>query len=82
MTTAKIELPKEQQVQTRRLMRATLEESEKRLEPIARQLEYEYASAARSLREGIEGDGNAAAAQDCSQPAQVSGDDKSDRKPA
>lgn len=52
------ELPKEQQDQTRRLMRAAFkltsaEEGEKRLEQIARQLEYDYASAARSLREGI-----------------------------
>lgn len=52
------ELPKEQQEQTRRLMRAAFklssaEEGEKRLEQIARQLEYDYASAARSLREGI-----------------------------
>ena len=53
------ELPKEQQEQTRRLMRATFkltsaEEGEKRLEQIARQLEYDYASAARSLREGMQ----------------------------
>jgi transposase-like protein len=52
------ELPKEQQDQTRRLMRAAFklssaEEGEKRLEQIARQLEYDYVSAARSLREGI-----------------------------
>jgi transposase-like protein len=52
------ELPKEQQDQTRRLMRAAFklssaEEGEKRLEQIARQLEYDYTSAARSLREGI-----------------------------
>jgi putative transposase len=52
------ELPKEQQDQPRRLMRAAFklssaEEGEKRLEQIARQLEYDYASAARSLREGI-----------------------------
>ncbi len=52
------ELPKEQQEQTRRLMHATFklssaEEGEKRLEQIARQLEYDYASAARSLREGM-----------------------------
>ena len=52
------ELPKEQQDQTRRLMRAAFklsnaDEGEKRLEQIARQLEYDYASAARSLREGI-----------------------------
>jgi len=53
------ELPKEQQEQTRRLMRAAFklssaEEGEKRLEQIARQLEYDYASAARSLREGTQ----------------------------
>ena len=53
------ELPKEQQEQTRRLMRATFkltsaEEGEKRLEQIARQLEYDYAAAARSLREGMQ----------------------------
>jgi putative transposase len=53
------ELPKEQQDQTRRLMRAAFklssaEEGEKRLEQIARQLEYDYTSAARSLREGIQ----------------------------
>jgi len=52
------ELPKEQQDQTRRLMRAAFklssaEEGEKRLEQIARQLEHDYASAARSLREGM-----------------------------
>jgi putative transposase len=52
------ELPKEQQEQTRQLMRAAFklssaEEGEKRLEQIARQLEYDYASAARSLREGM-----------------------------
>lgn len=52
------ELPKEQQEQTRRLMRAAFklssaEEGEKRLAQIARQLEYDYASAARSLREGM-----------------------------
>jgi len=52
------ELPKEQREQTRRLMRAAFklssaEEGEKRLEQIARQLEYDHASAARSLREGI-----------------------------
>jgi len=52
------ELPKEQQEQTRRLMRAAFmlssaEEGEKRLERIARQLEYDYTSAARSLREGM-----------------------------
>jgi len=52
------ELPKEQQEQTRRLMRAAFklssaEDGEKRLEQIARQLEHDYASAARSLREGI-----------------------------
>lgn len=52
------ELPKEQQEQTRRLMRAAFklssaEEGERRLEQIARQLEYDYASAARSLREGM-----------------------------
>jgi len=52
------ELPKEQQEQTRRLMRAAFklssaEEGEKRLEQIARQLEYDYSSAARSLREAM-----------------------------
>jgi len=52
------ELPKEQQEQTRKLMRAafkapTAEEGEKRLEQIARQLEHDRSSAARSLREGI-----------------------------
>lgn len=51
------ELPKEHQEQTRRLMRAAFklssaEEGEKRLEQMARQLERDYASAARSLREG------------------------------
>jgi hypothetical protein len=56
------ELPKEQQSQTRNLMRAawkvkTAEEGEKRLEQIARQLEYDHESAARSLREA---DGSAA----------------------
>ena len=52
------ELPKEQQDPTRRLMRAAFrvshaEEGEKRLERIARQLEYDHSSAARSLREGM-----------------------------
>jgi transposase-like protein len=52
------ELPKEHQEQTRRLMRAAFklssaEEGEKRLEQMARQLERDYASAARSLREGL-----------------------------
>jgi transposase-like protein len=52
------ELPKEQQDQTRKLMRAAFrlsaaEEGEKRLEQIARQLEHDYSSAARSLREGM-----------------------------
>ena len=52
------ELPKEQQQQTRNLMRAawkvnTAEEGEKRLEQLARYLEHDYESAARSLREGI-----------------------------
>jgi putative transposase len=52
------ELPKQQQDQTRKLMRAafrlsTAEEGEKRLEQIARQLEHDYSSAARSLREGM-----------------------------
>jgi hypothetical protein len=52
------ELPKQQQEQTRRLMRAaselsSAEEGEKRLEQIARQPEYDCASAARGLREGI-----------------------------
>jgi putative transposase len=52
------ELPKQQQDQTRKLMRAafrlsTAEEGEKRLEQIARQLEHDYSSASRSLREGM-----------------------------
>jgi len=52
------ELPKQQHGQTRNLMRAawkvkTAEEGEKRLEQLARFLEREYESAARSLREGI-----------------------------
>jgi transposase-like protein len=52
------ELPKEQQEQTRKLMRAafkaaTAEEGEKRLEQIARLLEHDHSSAARSLREGV-----------------------------
>ena len=52
------ELPKEHQDQTRKLMRAafrlsTAAEGEKRLEQIARQLEHDYSSAARSLREGM-----------------------------
>ena len=52
------ELPKEQQGQTRNLLRAawkvkTAEEGEKRLEQLARFLEREYESAARSLREGM-----------------------------
>jgi transposase-like protein len=53
------ELPREQQDQTRNLMRAawkvkTSEEGEKRLEQIARLLEQDHESAARSLREGME----------------------------
>ncbi len=52
------ELPKEQQSQTRNLMRAawkvkTAEEGEKRIEQIARLLEHDHESAARSLREGM-----------------------------
>ena len=52
------ELPKEQQGQTLNLMRAawkvkTAEEGEKRLEQLARFLERDYESAARSLREGL-----------------------------
>jgi putative transposase len=52
------ELPKDQQGQTLSLMRAafrctTAEEGEKRLEQMARFLERDHASAARSLREGI-----------------------------
>lgn len=52
------ELPKEQQGQTRNLMRAawkvkTAEEGEKRIEQIARLLEHDHESAARSLREGM-----------------------------
>jgi putative transposase len=53
------ELPKEQRGQTRNLMRAawkvkTAEEGEKRLEQLARFLEREHESAARSLREGMQ----------------------------
>ncbi len=52
------QLPKEQQEQTHRLMRvafrlSSAQEGEKRPEQIARQLEYDYSSAARSLREGM-----------------------------
>ena len=52
------ELPKEQQGQALNLMRAawkvkTAEEGEKRLEQLARFLERDYESAARSLREGM-----------------------------
>jgi len=52
------ELPKEQQSQVRNLMRAawkvkTAEEGEKRMEQIARLLEHDHESAARSLREGL-----------------------------
>ena len=52
------ELPKEQQEQTRKLMRAafkaaTAEEGDKRLEQIARLLEHDHSSAARSVREGM-----------------------------
>jgi putative transposase len=52
------ELPQEQQGQTLNLMRAawkvkTAEEGEKRLEQLARFLERDYESAARSLREGL-----------------------------
>lgn len=53
------ELPKEQQSQTRNLMRAawkvkSAQEGEKRLEQVARLLEHDHESAARSLREGIQ----------------------------
>jgi putative transposase len=52
------ELPREQQGQTLSLMRAafrcrTAEEGEKRLEQLARFLEHDHESAARSLREGL-----------------------------
>ena len=52
------ELPDEQQGQTLNLLRAawkvrTAEEGEKRLEQLARFLERDYESAARSLREGL-----------------------------
>jgi len=52
------ELPEEQQGQTLNLMRAawkvkTAEEGEKRLEQLARFLERDYESAARSIREGV-----------------------------
>lgn len=52
------ELPKDQQGQTASLMRAafrckTAEEGEKRLEQMARFLERDHESAARSLREGL-----------------------------
>ena len=52
------QLPKEQQAQTVSLMRAafrckTAEEGEKRLEQVARFLERDHESAARSLREGL-----------------------------
>lgn len=52
------ELPKEQHNQTRNLMRAawkvhTAEEGEKRLEQVARFLEQDHESVARSLREGM-----------------------------
>ena len=52
------ELPQDQQGQTLNLMRAawkcaTAEEGEKRLEQLARFLEHDYESAARSLREGL-----------------------------
>lgn len=52
------ELPDDQKSQTRNLMRAawktnTAEEGEKRLEQLARFLEHDYESAARSLREGL-----------------------------
>ena len=52
------ELPEDQQGQTLNLMRAawkvpTAEEGEKRLEQLARFLEHDYESAARSLREGM-----------------------------
>ena len=52
------ELPQEQRGQTLNLMRAawkvpTAEEGEKRLEQLARFLEHDHESAARSLREGM-----------------------------
>jgi putative transposase len=52
------ELPKEQQAQAMNLMRAAwrvsdAEEGVKRLEQLARFLEHEHESAARSLREGL-----------------------------
>jgi transposase-like protein len=53
------ELPKEQHAQTLSMMRAafrcrTAEEGEKRLEQLARFLERDYETAARSLREGVQ----------------------------
>jgi putative transposase len=53
------DLPKEQHGQALNLMRAawkvkTAEEGEKRLEQLARFLEHDYESAARSLREGMQ----------------------------
>jgi len=48
---------------------------------IARQLEYDYASAARSLREGMK-EMLPLAAEDSHQLAQVPRDDEPDRKPA
>jgi putative transposase len=52
------ELPREQQNQARNLLRAawkvkSAEEGERRLEQLARFLEHDYESAARSLREGM-----------------------------
>jgi putative transposase len=52
------ELPREQQSQVRNLLRAAWKvksaaEGEKRLEQLARFLEHDYESAARSLREGL-----------------------------
>ncbi len=52
------ELPKEQHAQTLNLMRAAwrlpdADDGIKRLEQLARFLEHDYASAARSLREGL-----------------------------
>ena len=63
------ELPKEQHGQALNLMRAArkvkiAEEGEKRLEQLARVLERDHESTARSLREGHEGDVHPATPED------------------
>ena len=78
------ELPKDRQAQTASLMRAafrckTADEGEKRLEQMARFLERDHESAARSLREGMK-EMFTAAVGHSAVSAQVLGDDQHHRE--